>query len=166
VKKIDLGQTITILANLGVIVGIGFLAVEARQNGDLLKVQVKLLAAEADYNYYQGRAQNRQMIATDPEYAEFWTKVVLGNAATTEVEKVRLKAHIEGTVLGWQYEYGQIVEGNFIDGADAARDRWRAALDPDSGGAFATEFGSVWTSLRPTLRKDFVEFIEENVMLP
>jgi hypothetical protein len=30
-KKIDLGQTITILANIGVIVGIGFLAIEIQQ---------------------------------------------------------------------------------------------------------------------------------------
>jgi hypothetical protein len=164
-KKIDLGQTIQLLANLGVIAGIVFLAVEARQNRELLEVQVKLLRADADYNYYQARAQNRQMIATDPEYAEFWTKVVLSNNATTEVEKVRLQAHIEATILGWQYEYGQIVEGNFVDDINTAGDRWRATLAPDSG-AFATDFRSVWSSLRPTLRKDFVEFVEEKVIVP
>ena len=38
-KKIDLGQTITILANLGVIAGIVFLAVELRQNNALLQAQ-------------------------------------------------------------------------------------------------------------------------------
>ena len=36
-KKIDPGQTIQILANVGVIAGIAFLAVELRQNNELLR---------------------------------------------------------------------------------------------------------------------------------
>ena len=40
-KKIDLGQTITILANLGVIAGIVFLAFELRQNNSLLETQIR-----------------------------------------------------------------------------------------------------------------------------
>ena len=36
-KKIDLGQTITIFANLGVIGGLIFLAVEIRQNSDIAR---------------------------------------------------------------------------------------------------------------------------------
>ena len=38
-KKIDIGQTITILANVGVIAGIVFLAFELRQNNSLLAAQ-------------------------------------------------------------------------------------------------------------------------------
>lgn len=38
-KKIDLAQTIAILANLGVIVGIIFLMVELRQNSEAAKLQ-------------------------------------------------------------------------------------------------------------------------------
>ena len=38
-KKIDLGQTFQILANVGVIVGIIFLAVELRQNNEQLRLQ-------------------------------------------------------------------------------------------------------------------------------
>ena len=40
-KKLDLGQTITILANLGVIAGIVLLAIEMRQNNELLAAQDK-----------------------------------------------------------------------------------------------------------------------------
>jgi hypothetical protein len=36
-KKIDLGETIPALANVGVIAGIVFLAVEPRQNRELLE---------------------------------------------------------------------------------------------------------------------------------
>ena len=38
-KKIDLGQTITILANFGVIVGIVFLVIELQQNSQQLELQ-------------------------------------------------------------------------------------------------------------------------------
>ena len=38
-KKNDLFQTVTILANLGVIAGIAFLAYEVRQNNDLLGIE-------------------------------------------------------------------------------------------------------------------------------
>ena len=40
-KKIDLGQTITILANVGVIAGIVFLAFELRQNNTFLAEQAR-----------------------------------------------------------------------------------------------------------------------------
>ena len=45
-KKIDLGQTITILANVGVIAGIVFLAIELRQNNEYM-------AANARYDLLQ-----------------------------------------------------------------------------------------------------------------
>jgi len=45
-KKIDLGQAIGVLANLGVITGIVFLAYETHQNSELLELQVR--AAQLD----------------------------------------------------------------------------------------------------------------------
>jgi hypothetical protein len=45
-RKIDLGQTIQILANLGVIAGIGVLALELRQNNELLGVAYRTAASE------------------------------------------------------------------------------------------------------------------------
>jgi len=40
-KNMDLGQTITILANIGVIAGILFLAFELRQNNEQLEIQFR-----------------------------------------------------------------------------------------------------------------------------
>ena len=40
-KKIDLGRTIGILANLGVIAGIIFLGVELRQNNELMEAEAR-----------------------------------------------------------------------------------------------------------------------------
>ena len=44
-KKIGLGQTITLIANLGVIVGVVFLAHVLRQNNQHLPLQYPRLAA-------------------------------------------------------------------------------------------------------------------------
>jgi len=46
-KKIDLGQTVSILANVGVIAGIVILAIEIRQNTDSLDESRNLAIAEA-----------------------------------------------------------------------------------------------------------------------
>jgi len=51
-KKLDLGQALGLLANVGVIAGIIFLAVELRQNTDSLEESRRLAAANA----YQARA--------------------------------------------------------------------------------------------------------------
>jgi hypothetical protein len=51
-KKIDLGQTITILANVGVIAGIVFLAIELQQNNALLETEIRSIPhsiREADF---------------------------------------------------------------------------------------------------------------------
>jgi len=41
-KKIDLGQAIAILANVGVIAGLLFLAVQLRQNNELLGIELRI----------------------------------------------------------------------------------------------------------------------------
>jgi hypothetical protein len=40
-KKIDIGQAIQIVANIGVIAGIALIAVQLRQNNDLLGIQIR-----------------------------------------------------------------------------------------------------------------------------
>ena len=40
-KKFDLGQTTTVIANVGVIAGLLFLAVQLRQNNDLLGIELR-----------------------------------------------------------------------------------------------------------------------------
>ena len=55
-KKNDVGSAVQILANLGVIAGIAFLALETRQNSEQL-------AGQARFNYYQTRLQfNKELV--------------------------------------------------------------------------------------------------------
>jgi len=45
-KKIDLGQTLNTLANVGVIAGIVFLAVELNQNNEFLELEARATLSE------------------------------------------------------------------------------------------------------------------------
>ena len=63
-KKIDLGQTITILANVGVIVGIVFLAIELRQNNELLGQQARIASNEQWIASLEGLLDDPGLIST------------------------------------------------------------------------------------------------------
>jgi len=59
-KRIDLGQTIQILADIGVVVGIAFLALEMRLNRELLRAEIHQSRADTFIS-------NRQAVA-DSEF--------------------------------------------------------------------------------------------------
>ena len=147
-KKIDLGQTIAILANIGVIAGIAFLAFELRQN-------TKLLRAQAGYNLLQNRAGFRDDVFRDPELAEFVVRTE-GGDVLSEVDQRRVTAQIERTILNWQWEYGQYVDGNLAEG-ELPIPAIQRTLAGQRGFPGALE---VWDSFKYQLRPDFVEFID------
>ena len=153
-KKIDLGQTITILANLGVIAGIGFLAFELNQNN-------KLLRAQAGYNLLLNRGLWRDDVGSDPEYAEFWLKVEKGGPLS-EVEALRLRTIAERTILNWQWEYGQYVDGNFAAG-ELPIAGYRRVFWGNGSSSEAKATRDAWNRFRSELRPDFVAWMEDNV---
>ena len=57
-KKIDLGQTITILANIGVIAGIDFLALEVHQNNELMSAEARRSRTESSELAFRAIAEN------------------------------------------------------------------------------------------------------------
>jgi len=142
-KKIDFGQTIGILANVGVIAGIVFLALELSQNN-------KLLRAQSGYNMYQNRASYREAIFHDPELAEFYYRLTEIKSADelSPVERLRARMEIERRFLSWQWEYSQIVDGNL----SPEEFRWRLAKD----GPIRDE----WERFKRGLRPDFVDWFE------
>ncbi len=50
-KNIDLGRTLSVLANLGVITGIVFLGVELRQNNELLVKEAQRARAQSFFSW-------------------------------------------------------------------------------------------------------------------
>ena len=62
-KKRDLGQAVTILANIGVIAGIVFLGVELRQNNELMEAQARQTTNELGLQFALNLSQNPSLAA-------------------------------------------------------------------------------------------------------
>lgn len=102
-KKIDLGQTVSIIANLGVIAGIVFLAIEINQNN-------KLLQAEAIGAVLETRILRNQDVANNESLAELITKNRLGDTLS-DTEFTRLRSLHTRTILGWERDILLFREG-------------------------------------------------------
>jgi len=64
-KKVDLGKAITILANVGVLVGILLLAYELNQNRQMMQAQTRSAIAD-------GITEFLVNIGSDPELSDLW----------------------------------------------------------------------------------------------
>jgi len=74
-KKFDLGQTIQTVANIGVLAGLIFLAVEARQNQSSIDEDAQLNTLES-FNEF------RNFIANSEQLSEIWLKGLAGDGLT------------------------------------------------------------------------------------
>ena len=118
VKKLDVGQIITILANVGVIVGIIFLAVEVRQNN-------QLLSAETSQRFVDQRAGALARWADDSsDLMRLRLKATNGQPLTQE-EQWRLSAESAFIFTQWEWEYQQDQVGR---GAYVPVEAYRAIL--------------------------------------
>ena len=148
-KKIDLGQTITILANIGVIAGIIFLAFELRQNNELL-------VAQTTYSQFAIDREQRMAIIQTDGLLEAMVKVQ-SNSPLSETEDLRLQFLYNDMVDTWRWQYREVQAGrlpnDFID-----VDSWRSTLDILPGVLAAFEDD------RPVLDPEFVRFVDENVV--
>ena len=145
-KKIDLGQTITIFANIGVITGIVFLAFELQQNNDQLSSQTRA-------NLYSMQADVQRDVFTNVGgITDVLTKAREGQDLTAS-ESARVAAFRGYTLRTIEFMFREDPEGS----RESAR--W-----------FLVVFRSVpdvkeyWDEVRSGLDPDFVRFIEENVI--
>ena len=100
-KKIDLGQTITILANIGVIAGIVFLAVELRQNNEIQSAQVRSTRVD-------NRAAITEMLFENPEVIEFLGK---DRSSLSQVELDRIRLLGIRALVHSEWTYGEAIRG-------------------------------------------------------
>ncbi len=151
-KKIDLGQTITILANVGVIAGIVFLGVELRQNNELM-------AADARFNLLSARTESFTIQAVESELAAILIKD-RNREPLTEVEDLRIQAYWTRVfrVLEWSY-FELPNQRGWAEGQRknySAYSSYRRAWQGDSGGPLS--------SGKSSFDPEFVQFVEENVV--
>ena len=143
-KKIDLGQAITILANLGVIGGILLLAYELRQNNDLM-------AAEARFNRLTVATENSDKLFENAELAELLLKD-RGNEELTSLEQYRLDLLAGRILLTREWSFRELPR------SELPIARWRR---------FTQGFPSVRTAYdrnKGSYDPDFEEWFEENIL--
>jgi hypothetical protein len=153
-KKLDLGQTVGILANLGVIAGIVFLGVELQQNNALLEAEARLAQAERGEEIFDDMIRNA-------EFAAAVSKLQSGEEFSP-VERVQLTAFLSRLFRGWQWqyferEYGSLDTINIETWRNGIRGRGAVRANSED---FAS---SVWEANRGTLDPEFVRFVDENV---
>ena len=115
-SEIDLGQTIGILANVGVIIGILFLALEIRQNNSQLRAQSR-------FSYFQTRIHMALVSASDPIISPILAKRALGQGLSPE-EEVQISFFANATLDAWRYEILEYESGRLrMEELDIARKR-------------------------------------------
>jgi hypothetical protein len=139
--KIDLGQTVNTLANVGVIAGIVFLGYELRQN----TVATRMMAAESHLT-----AANRpnELVVENREFAELIAGANAGDELSP-VDVMQLNSLYAIRMRGWQsaflqYESGTLDEEllrgydqtvkDLVSGNDLFREFWQESTDRYSHG--------------------------------
>ena len=145
-KGIDLGQAITILANIGVIAGIIFLALELRQN----TAAVRLNAAQ----YLASEQAEINRISLDRDFAELLVKSEsVGYEALSEIEKVQLQGLSRSVLNVQQGLFYQYLQGSLDEGIWAGRCRQMVRM------LKTEEFLDVWRQSGHMFGNDFRDFI-------
>ena len=140
-KKIDVGQTVTILANAGVIAGILLLAYELRQNNELME-------AEARFNRLSLITEAQGALVDNPDLAELFVKLSNGDDLT-QGEGVRLRSYFQMVFRNQEWQYREVPESLL------SVQTWRRN---------ANDFRrTVWEERKAEFDPDFVQFMDENV---
>ena len=149
-KKIDLGQAITILANVGVIAGILFLAIELQQNNDLLSAQARAARIELKTDFEGSLYQNAEL-------AEIIARAH-ANDELTEAEEIRLLWLGRRMLTSFQYVYNEYQQGMIEEGAISTAE-WRIAFHQ-----LIPRMEEPWSMYRDGMNPEFVRVMEENIV--
>ena len=147
----DLGQTIGILANIGVIAGIAFLAIEIQQNNQLLH-------AETIGNLLDTRMVRTELLLTNPELSSLVTKN-RGDAPLTEEDFTILVALHSRSLLGWEKDY-LLFKAGILDEASmranlSAMQYAFHSVDEQYG--HIDHWNDIWRELAEPNYRDFIE---------
>ncbi len=154
-KKLDIGQTVGILANVGVIAGIIFLAIEIR--GATRATQAESIQAESALDQ-----EFLLHVASDVEMSNFWTNFLQTPETLSIEEKIQagflfgaLIRRLENIYL--QYQLGALSEESWQFRQDlfigmATSQGYAAFLEGPIAGRASQEFIQYMNQLRATAR--------------
>ncbi len=149
-KKLDRGQTVTILANVGIIAGIVFLGIELQQNNALLGAQARATRAQV-------RMDGTDLVLNTPELMHAIARQQSGESLS-ELDQMYLNLAANGVFVRWEYVYGEFREG-LIEEDSVPVENWRYFFSADP------TMAEQWEAIgRFSFHPDFVQWMEENVV--
>ena len=151
--EFELGQFVAIAANVGVIAGLVFLAMEIRQNN-------KFLAAQARYSLRQYRSDIADSLML-PHVIEATHKWARGEEISSEEKSTGLMVAIKIMEL-WEWQYGEYAAGMLQEG-ELPVGAWRLWFHDQ--GPFPVPIREVYRLRKEVLNAEFVRFFEEQVVL-
>ena len=150
--EIDPGQAVSVIANIGVIAGIIFVAVEVRQNN-------RLLEAQARYSLRQYRSDIADTIMT-PHVLEATHKYANGESLSPAEKSATLMTALKVIEL-WEWQHGEFVAG-MLRRETLPVDSWR--LWYHGKGQSPLPIEEIWVLRKKVMNPGFVRFFEENVV--
>jgi hypothetical protein len=149
-KKIEPGQVATLVANLGVILGIFFLAYELRQNNELMEAEARLNRAILAIDAWRSTAEN-------PGLTELREKEKRGEPVSS-AETRQIDAAVMAIFVTIEWAFGELPRDSseVIQIREVQRHNFANSL----------EYGRVWQSRKHSFDPEFVQWMEENVVTP
>ena len=150
-KKLKFGQTISVLANVGVIAGIVFLAIEIRQNNELL-------AAESRAASSARLVEIPAIVSTDIALTELLVRAKNGETLS-EAEEARVIAFSVVRLRGQEAFFNEYRAGAI---ESIPVEQWRTRFYGELFGA--PPQAELWDRTKRYLDVSFVQFMDENVV--
>jgi len=150
--ELELDQIISLVANIGVIAGLVFLAMEVRQNN-------KFLAAQTRYSLRQYRSDVSDSLML-PHVLEAIHKWARGESVTPAERSTGLMVAMKMVEL-WEWQYGELAAG-MLKQEELPINSWRQWFHDQ--GPFPTPVREIYELRKGVLNTDFVDFFEANVV--
>ena len=149
-KKLDFGQTVSVLANIGVIAGIVFLGIELRQNNSLLEAQTSLARFSVD------RERRTRLLENRAGLLETMLKARNGEELN-RTERAQLTAHWLDVLDSWLWQFREAQAGRIgQDLIDVTT--WGNLWRQDEG--FRTAYRNIFAQRDA----EFDRYLEDNVI--
>jgi hypothetical protein len=151
-KTFVVSRTVSVLANIGVIVSIAFLAISVRQNNALLTVQARA-------NTLSARIHTNELIVESSALPRIFVKFRAGIPLEPD-EAIRLTALHQYQLLMMQWNYEDYTALGLDPLANVGR--FRLMFE---GKSLTPGLAETWDTWKQTAPKDFVQFVEQNVLV-
>lgn len=145
-KKIDLGQAISIFANVGVIAGIVFLGIELRQNNELSRAEAQRARAAIV-------SENFRSVTENPEIASVLLRDSQGDSLT-DLELFQARSFWLSTLTTAELIYAQSIPSELPRTVQRLR-RFSSTYP---------EYRKVWSEREGEFDEAFVAWMNENVI--